>query len=150
MGNWLAGLILLVVAIALLGKCVGDDDAYDPEVEMAKIRADEGFDSPTLPPTNEGFAIAAPSDPGASYRILNIDPIGSGNLEVLSRRDGPSGTSFARREIDCNSYTYRYLGEGDTREEAAIDGPNIGAMTELTGTSASSDVANAACKKGSM
>ena len=150
MGNWFAGLIVLIVAIALLGKCAGDDDVYDPEVEMAKIRAEESLYTPMLPPTDEGFSISAPSDLGASYRILRINAIEGGNLEVLSRRDGPSGTSFARREIDCRSYTYRYLGEGDTQEEAEIDTSNIGTMSALTGTSASSDAANAACKRGAL
>lgn len=74
-----------------------------------------------------------------------IEKRSNGNLGVVSQRDGASGRSFARREIDCSAYTYRYLGEGDTETEAAADNPNMGDMSELTGTSASSDVANAAC-----
>jgi hypothetical protein len=147
MGKFFAIIVIVLVLILIVGKCAGDDDVYDPEVEMAKIRADEGFDSRTLPATNEGFTVSAPSDPGASYRILKIDKMANGNLEVVSRRDGPSGTSFARREINCAGYSYRYLGEGDTREEAEADGANIGEMSALTGTSASSDVANAACTR---
>jgi hypothetical protein len=138
---------MLVLAVSTLAGC-GRADEYNPDVENAKIRAEMGLDSPKLEPTNEGFAIAAPSDPGASFRILKIKRRGNGNLEVLSRRDGPSGTSFARREIDCQAYTYRYLGEGDTRAEAEVNSSNPGKMAELTGTSASSDVANAACRKG--
>jgi len=135
------------LGIAMLVGC-GQNDEYNPDVEMAKIRAEEGLDSPILEPTSEGFAISAPSDPGASYRILRINKRANGNLEVLSRRDGPSSTSFARREISCGTYTYRYLGEGDTREEVAPNSQNPGKMSQLTGTSASSDVANAACRKG--
>ena len=95
----------------------------------------------------EGFAISSPSDPAASYRILQSRRMKNGNLEVLSQRDGRSGRSFARREISCSTYEYRYLGEGDTRKEALQAGANIGEMSALTGTSASSDVANAACTK---
>jgi hypothetical protein len=138
---------LLVLGITMLVGC-GESDEYNPDVENAKIRAEEGLDSPKLEPTTEGFAISAPSDPGASYRILKIKKRGNGNLEVLSRRDGPSGTSFARREINCKAYTYRYLGEGDTRADAEKNGSSPSSMSELTGTSASADVANAACRKG--
>ncbi|HQV02946.1 MULTISPECIES: hypothetical protein [unclassified Novosphingobium] len=138
---------MLVLAVSTLAGC-GRSDEYNPDVENAKIQAEAGLDSPKLDPTSEGFAIATPSDPGASYRILKIKKRGNGNLDVLSRRDGPLGTSFARREIDCQAYTYRYLGEGDTRADAEATSSNPGKMSKLTGTSASSDVANAACRKG--
>lgn len=71
----------------------------------------------------------------------------NGNLEVVTRRDGPSGTSFARREIDCNAMTFRYLGEGDTREELTKEGYNVGKMSELTEGSISTEVSNYACRK---
>ena len=149
MAKMLGFFVIAVTLTSVLVGCSKKDDAYyDPDVEAAKIRAEAGFDSPILPPTKEGFAISAPSDPGASYRILKISKRPNGNLEVVSRRDGPSGTSFARREINCGRNTYRYLGEGDTRDEASEDSPNRGSMSALTGTSASSDVANAACKTG--
>lgn len=99
------------------------------------------------PSTDEGYAIPSPSDPGARYRVLSVNRLPGRRIEVLSRRTGPSGTSFARREIDCEAMTYRYLGEGDSRAEAERNSPNAGPMTELTGTSASSDVAVAACAR---
>jgi len=144
--NGCALLVLLLVVLALVGRCVRPSDEFDPEVERMKFER-ENF-SPAQPPSREGFAIGAPSDPGAEYRILSITRMPNGNLEVLSRRDGRSGTSFARREIDCDAETYRYLGEGDTREQALRDGPNPGPMSEVTGTSASSDVLSAACARG--
>jgi hypothetical protein len=149
MGKFFGIILAIIFGLFLLGKCVGgNDDTYDVEAEMAAIRAEEGFDSPKLSPTTEGFSISSPSDPGASYRILKISRMKNSNLEVLSRRDGSSGTSFARREINCSAYTYRYLGEGDSLAEAEKNGPNPGTMSELTGASASSDVADAACKRG--
>jgi len=98
-------------------------------------------------PTTDGPAETPyPSDPNARFRILSVKRLGNGNIEVLNRRDGPSGTSYSRREISCSAYTFRYLGEGDTLDQAKANGPNPGPMAPLTGTSASSDVADAACR----
>jgi len=113
--------------------------------QVASVEAEER--ELAQPSGEEGYAIPAPSDSGARYQILSVNRLPDGHLEVLSRRTGPSGTSFARREIDCDAMTYRYLGEGDSRAEAENDSPNAGPMTALTGTSASSDVAVAACAR---
>ena len=147
--NGCAILIVCVIVLAVIGKCAGSDsEEFDPERERMKFERENNV--PSLSPTTEGFPISAPSDPGAQYRILAIERLPNGNLEVVSRRDGPSGTSFARREINCGDQTYRYLGEGDTREDAQQAGPNPGSMSEITGTSASSDVLRAACARGPM
>ena len=145
LGKIVTCIVVLFVAVILLGKCVAEDEPDYSDIS----RPIEGFDSPSLPETDEGFAISAPSDPGARYRILEIESLPNGNLEVVSRRDGPSGTSFARREIDCVAYAFRYLGEGDTRDEAMLDRSSQN-MGPLTGSSASSDVANAACARGAQ
>jgi hypothetical protein len=78
---------------------------------------------------------------------LRARALPSGNLEVLTRRDGRSGTSFSRREIDCTAGTFRYLGEGDTREQAEEDAPNSGGMTPLTERSISSETAIYVCAR---
>jgi hypothetical protein len=98
------------------------------------------------PNVGETRSIPYASDPNAKFEILSNKPLANGNIEVMTKRIGPSGTSFSRREISCSEYEYRYLGEGDTLEEAFIDGSNPGEMSALTGMSASSDVANEACK----
>jgi len=100
-----------------------------------------------LPSTEGGYPIPSPSDPGARYRILSVRQLPGSHIEVLSRRVGPSGTSFARREIDCHGMTYRYLGEGDSRADAERGSSNPGPMTELSERSASSDVAVEACAR---
>jgi hypothetical protein len=149
MKNFFSVVVLVILGLALLGKCVGSGPSQSEiETEIDKMEAEERDSGQAVETVTEGFAIAAPSDPNASYRILKISKMSNGNIEVISRRDGTSGTSYARREIDCNAYKYRYLGEGDALAEAEQDSSNIGNMSELTGTSASSDVANAACKKG--
>lgn len=138
-----------LVLLGLIGKCTKDGPSQSEiDAEIARMEAQERANPPVAEPATEGFSIPSPSDPNASYRIVKISKMPNGHLEVTSRRVGPSGTSFARREIDCGAYEYRYLGEGDTLAEAEADGSNIGSMSELTGTSASSDVANAACKRG--
>jgi hypothetical protein len=120
-----------------------DEAAFHNEIN----RMEEEERELAHPSAGEGYAIPSPSDPGVRYRILSVNRLPDRHLEVLSRRDGPSGTSFARREIDCEAMTYRYLGEGDSRAEAEADSPNPGPMTELTETSASSDVAVAVCAR---
>ncbi len=76
-----------------------------------------------------GTPIAVPSDPRAQYYLLSKSTMANGNLEVVTRRVGPSGESFARREVNCPSGTVRYIGEGDTQAEAEADAPNTGEMT---------------------
>ncbi len=57
---------IVILGVSMLVAC-GRNDEYNPDREMVKIRAEEGLDSPILEPTKEGFAISAPSDPGALY-----------------------------------------------------------------------------------
>lgn len=62
--------------------------------------------------------IPVPSDPRAAYEALEIRRLPNGNREILTRRVGPLGTSYALREVDCRRNQFRYLGEGDTAEQA--------------------------------
>jgi len=78
--------------------------------------------------------ITVPSDPRASYQALQVTP----------RRGGPSGTSYALREVDCRSDRFRYLGEGDTRE-AALRRASRDALGPLFEGSISWHVARFAC-----
>lgn len=88
-----------------------------------------------------------PSDSGASYLLIRWRRVPNGHLESVSRRDGPSGVSYARREIDCDAMTFRYLGEGDTLEDAEADSPNRGEMADLTPESISTYVSQFTCAK---
>ncbi len=62
--------------------------------------------------------ISIPSDSRAEYTALQITPKPNGLVEILSQRVGPSGTSFAMREVNCRTNQARYIGEGDTRAAA--------------------------------
>jgi len=89
--------------------------------------------------------ISVPTDAKASYFILSKAKLANGNLQVVSRRVGPSGTSYSRREINCQRMTFRYTGEGDTLRE--LDQPyNKGAMGPLTEGSISTYISMAACR----
>jgi hypothetical protein len=99
-------------------------------------------------PQTEGEPIPVPGDPAhASYQLVGWSEMPNGHREALTRRDGTSGTSYARREIDCSKQQFRYLGEGDTRQEAEEDLSNPDEMAELVPGSISSEVAAFVCAK---
>ena len=128
---------LVAVSVLLLPACSGGAEdrpqAPDPnEVER------EG----------EGVLIPVPGDPArAVYQLIEMSQMSNGNLEVLTRRDGSSGTSYARRETDCRNMTFRYVGEGDTRAQAEEDSPNRGSMGELVPGSISTEISEFACAR---
>lgn len=91
--------------------------------------------------------IPVPSDSKARYTALQVTPKPGGMVEILSRRVGPSGTSFALREVDCRNDRFRYLGEGDTREEALQRKDSPGPMADLFDGSISWHVSHFACRR---
>ena len=89
--------------------------------------------------------VSVPSDPWSRYQALDVTRKPNGRVEILTRRDGPSGTSFALREVDCRTSRFRYLGEGDTREEA-MEATNQDKLGPLTEGSISWHIARFACR----
>jgi len=71
---------------------------------------------PSTPSYSSAKKLHVPSDPNADYFLLEALPLGN-NLSVVTRRIGPSGESFSKREIDCKTTKFRYLGDGDTIEQ---------------------------------
>jgi hypothetical protein len=63
-----------------------------------------------------GDPISVPSD-GARYSLVDFTPTTGAQVVVTTKRVGRSGTSFARRLIDCRAQTFAYIGEGDTLAE---------------------------------
>jgi len=150
MGRAVTIIVVIFLGLFLIGKCAGRDETSAPLAVNAIMENGtpmDDLDSPALPPNTEGESISVPSDPGATYRLLRWSRLPNGNLEAVTRRDGRSGTSFARREIDCDAMTFRYLGEGDTLEQASADSPNPGEMGELTTQSISTYVSEFVCRK---
>ena len=102
------------------------------------------------PPTGDaagGKPVDVPSDPNARYFLLSVKPGTGGRIEAITRREGKSGISYARREIDCSGQTFRYTGEGDTLDEAKKPAPNIGEMGDLVDGSISDVVVKFACSQ---
>lgn len=89
-------------------------------------------------------SIPVPSDPRATYTLVSRSWLSNGNLEVVTKRVGPSGTGYSRREINCSEMTFRYTAEGDTL--ADLNRPyESGAMGPLVPESISTYVARHAC-----
>lgn len=93
-----------------------------------------------------GTEIQVPSDMRARYWMVEGQRVTATILQIITRRDGPSGRSFAFRQIDCDKREFRYLGEGDTLEEAKV-GKNFVAtgMESLVPQSISTYIADFAC-----
>lgn len=92
-----------------------------------------------------GESVYVPTDLKASYEMLINKPI-NGRLLVVTKRVGPSGTSFAAREIDCQAGTFRYVGEGSSMEALRANAHDKDRMAVLTAGSISTYVAIHACK----
>jgi hypothetical protein len=50
-----------------------------------------------------------------ALELVRTDP---DTVEVLTRRDSKSGTTFVLRRIDCAAREFQYLGEGTTEQQA--------------------------------
>ena len=115
------GALLLVGSLALLSIAGNIKDSATPQLNVPGP-------APALRPAIErvgdgvaasaGELVEVPSDFKAKYRIVELAKNRKGNADVMTRRDGPSGTSFARRECECPFGRFRYIGEGDTIEAA--------------------------------
>ena len=86
------------------------------------------------------------SEPSANYYLLNLQTRLDGLIEVVSRREGRSGISYAKRLVDCAGGTALYLGEGDTLEDMQQSKPDT-ELWELCCGSISAYVAVHACDR---
>ncbi|EIV6183939.1 hypothetical protein L9H89_003680 [Klebsiella aerogenes] len=57
-----------------------------------------------------------PSDPKGTYTILEKDMNGS-MATIVTKREGPAGTTYSKRLYDCSSWTVKYLGTGESLEQ---------------------------------
>jgi hypothetical protein len=49
---------------------------------------------------------------------LELKSVGPDTVDVLTRRDAKSGTTYVLRRIDCAAREFQYLGEGTTEQQA--------------------------------
>lgn len=148
MGRAVTLILLVLLGAVLLDKCIGPDRSdYPAERETTVFVAETGSDGLALVPLDDRDLVPVPSDPGTTYHLAQWARLPNGRLEALTRSDGPSGATFARREIDCRARTFRMLGQGRMREEALADRSDPGPMTALPSRSNSADIASFVCAK---
>ncbi|UZK68849.1 hypothetical protein OKW76_12495 [Sphingomonas sp. S1-29] len=92
-----------------------------------------------------GTAYSVPADPNATYSLLGVTKGPGTNIIAMTQRTGSSGTSYSNREIDCGGQLARYIGEGDTPEEAQKPAPNPGEMAPLVEGSSTHTAVQVAC-----
>lgn len=127
--RFLTGIVFLMVS-ACGGDAAEEGSSQSGQVEM------------------EGELIPVRGDPaGATYQLLDWSEQPNGRRIAMTRRDGSSGTSYARREVDCRRMQHRYLGEGDTRAEAEEDYSSPNTMSDLVAGSISAEITNFVCAK---
>jgi hypothetical protein len=122
--------------------------SQSPEEKAFDTPSADEIPAPQGMPTGSaasGMPFNVPSDMNARYSLLSVTKGKGGNIVATTRREGSSGTSFARREIDCAAQTYRYIGEGDTLLEANQPVPNPGEMATLVDGSISDVTVKFAC-----
>ncbi|MFC4349604.1 hypothetical protein ACFO5Q_17270 [Kordiimonas lipolytica] len=87
------------------------------------------------------------ADPSARYEVLDVTQRADGMFEIVTKRTGKSGISYAKRLVDCRSQTAKYLGDGETLEsmERSKPSPRMGPLVEGSSTHA---VAMYACTHG--
>lgn len=154
----LVGNRLLMAGIAVVaffgGLIVGDREPY-PIKDSNKV---SGSQAPAKSP-NAGpgallgsswnvvsISVPAPADRTGKNTLIAWRNMPNGNRESISHRIGTSGESYGRRETDCASDTFRYLGEGDTLSSALEDSPSP-SLTPLTPSSISTEVSTVACSQ---
>lgn len=94
-------------------------------------------------PKADANNISIPSDAKARYTMLSLRNEGE-LISVETRRDGPSGTSYARRLVDCRRMLWKYTGEGDTLEELKKNRP-AERMAAMVDGSIAHEVSKFAC-----
>jgi hypothetical protein len=66
---------------------------------------------------SSAHVISVPSDKTGSYTAELVTEMKQGLAHVVSKRVGPSGTSYTKRECRCGDATSRTLGSGETIDQ---------------------------------
>ncbi len=90
--------------------------------------------------------ISVPSDPSASYTLLEFEVKQNMIAHITTQRDGRSGRSFSKREVDCGAYQFRYLGDGDTMAQMNASRPDP-QLSPLVRGSISEVISSYVCRK---
>jgi hypothetical protein len=134
----------IIVIATLAAACSGSTEplVQDNDMTPAPVVA---VSLPTPAAREGGTTVDVLGDPGGRYLIISNKVMSNGHREVMSRRSGGSGESYARREIDCAAGTVRYIGEGDTKADAQAPTVNLEGMTKPIPESITGAITAAAC-----
>jgi hypothetical protein len=90
--------------------------------------------------------LSVPSDPKAQYTVIAVDRVpNNGAVYITTKRVGKSGTSYARRLVNCSKQTFRYVGDADTLKDMKLQDLK-GDMGALVNGSISWYASQYACK----
>jgi len=102
---------------------------------------------PTPPAVSDADRIYVPWHKSTRLMALEVKRIGPDTVDVLTRRDAKSGTTYVLRRIDCAARAFQYLGEGTTEQQAREGRAADTRKNRLTENSISFYVAAYACPK---
>jgi len=122
------------IAMTLIALCFAVSACSKNEVQSSEAVA-------SLSARESTFTIA--TDPKGIYVVLEKG--GEGNERtILTKREGPSGTTFSKRLYNCAENTVKYLGTGDTMEAMAAS-PADPTMAPITNSSIAYYLGQKAC-----
>lgn len=122
---------LCVLTLTALAGCKSET------VEPAEQDAPDRFAAAEL--------LSIPSDARAEYRVLSVERVQGGHIEIVTRRSGSSGVTFSKRLVDCRRQRFRYLADSETFEGLASGVPSPDWSDLVTG-SISWHVVQRACR----
>ena len=91
--------------------------------------------------------ILVPWHQSTRLMALELKWTGPDTVDVLTRRDAKTGTTYVLRRIDCGAREFQYLGEGVTEQQAREGHAADSQKNRLTEGSISFYVAAYACPK---
>lgn len=153
--DWMLGLVLIGIILVMAavrgatdGKnAAGGGDSVPVDESVVPESREKYAATPSQPTAvaNSGLIVPVWSDPKATYTDEGSGELPNGNLWIITRRQGPSGVSFSKREVDCAAETFRYMAEGESLDTMSeTNDANLGQLTE---GSISTLVSDYACRK---
>jgi len=104
-----------------------------------------GDNGPATNITSTGELLSVPSDPKARYFVTEIVRRDDKLMEIATRREGPSGTSYAIRLVQCQPLKFGYIADADSPD--GIVRNEAPEMSDLVSGSISDIVSRWACSQ---
>jgi len=113
---------------------------------MVFLVVTSGIPTPSANP--EASRVHVPWHKSTRLTALELKQVGPDPVDVLTRRDAKSGTTYVLRRVDCKAREFQYLGEGTTEQQAREGHAADTRKSGLTEGSISFYVAAYACPGG--